>query len=295
MFAKPKNGRNVGRTRPGQSDRPVSLPGFLRSDPDGELATLYKRVKTACTKSKLPAGWNRREPAKLKPVTDEYANVKSKVSTFRRPFSSKQFSGEGIWKGVPPVPRRKNETTQNAPMTVYSKELIGDDFVGVGIKELGDKDEVMDDFPNSCEYSSYSRNKLDSIFSAGIAEVQNCKTTAEVFERFAKTFHDALDQMDFKAESSNSSTQTSKPRLQRTQLSFIYAGFWESCTSRENRGMQTEEQNLTFSEQPTVVLLENFSERKQTLGRKVFGWKCFGLIFLVSTIFLCLMEIPNWF
>lgn len=275
----------------------MTLPDFMRSDPDGKLATLYKRVKTASAKSKLPAGKNRHELAKSRPVTDEYANVKAKISTFRRPSEKsigKQWTGGNVWNGNV-RPELCYENTQNASISDYGRGEVGDVCRGVGNKELGDKVDFELDFPNSFVSSRSSIGELNSIWTRGIDEVQNCKTSSEVFASFAKTYRDVLERVNYAPKTVNCSSQTVTPKLRRDQMSYIYAGPWEICTWRQNRGMQTEDTNLTFLKQPALAQQENSSELKPNRGRKHFGWKHFFVMFFVSALILSLMEILNQF
>lgn len=293
MFAKPKDGRRVGQTRSNQKARPASLPSFMRSDPDGELAALYKRFKMASTKPKLPAGRERRALGKSRPVTSEYDHVKSPVGNYiRRPFvsaSKKQLIGTDVWNMD-----NYYEITQNASLSDYGKKFVGgDDFEGVGIEELGYKQDFEGNFQNLGINSRCSKEELFSIWTAGIGKVQQCTTTLAVFESFAETFHEVLERMSCAVSTANSSSQTKTPKLRRCQMNFVYAGPWERSSLRENSSTQTEEQNLTFEKQPTMELQKNSSQ--PNWGRKLFGWKHFGMMFFVLAVFLCLMEIPNLF
>ncbi|XP_065073992.1 uncharacterized protein LOC135698058, partial [Ochlerotatus camptorhynchus] len=80
MFpSKVKNGRDARQTRSGRNVRPVSLPDFMRADPDGKLTAIYQRIKAASLKPKLPKRQDRWEMLKNLPVTDEYDNFSLQI------------------------------------------------------------------------------------------------------------------------------------------------------------------------------------------------------------------------
>jgi hypothetical protein len=329
MFAKPKgkqakNDRGQVNTMK-RNSRPLTMPDFLRSDPNGELAALYMRVKTASAKPpKQPAKQKHFDMTK-RTIPDEYINVRSPVGDYiQRPFiapAGKPKIEESFWKEIPPVPVTRKEQSQKASIAerdrrlkvcnVESPKELGDileedeEEKEVEIKIVGDNEkekfelvEIKPDMKTNNIHldtiCTNRRNHINLAFATGMVALQQCEKTTEVFKCYAETFHDVLEIVTYGPKSCNVSTQTISPRLQRTQLSLIYAGFWEGCIWRKNQGVQTNEQNLTFENRSTVMNLtnSNISGSSHPLW-KFFNWKCIVLVFFVSAIFLILVAFKN--